>query len=138
MVELKTKKNNADVLDFINAVEDEVQRKDSLKLLHIFTGITKEQPKMWGSAIIGFGHYHYVYESGREGDWMLAAFSPRKAALTLYLTTGFEMNQDLLAKLGKYKLGKGCLYVKRLSDVDESVLTQLIQHSYDEMKKRYA
>lgn len=138
MVELKTKKNNADVLDFINAVEDEVQRKDSLKLLHIFTDVTKEQPKMWGSAIIGFGHYHYVYESGREGDWMLAAFSPRKAALTLYLTTGFEMSQDLLAKLGKYKLGKGCLYVKRLSDVDESALTQLIQHSYDEMKKRYA
>jgi len=138
MAVLKTHKNDASVKDFLNTVDDEAKRADSYKLMQIFEDVTKEVPKMWGSAIIGFGNYHYVYESGREGDWMLAAFSPRKAALTLYLTTGFEMNQDLLAKLGKYKLGKGCLYVKRLSDVDESVLTQLIQHSYDEMKKRYA
>ncbi len=136
MVELKTQKNDASVENFLSTISDETQRADSYKLLEIFAKQTGEEPRMWGSAIVGFGQYHYKYESGREADWMLAGFSPRKAALTLYLSTGFEMDQDLLSKLGKHKLGKGCLYIKRLSDIDEDTLKLLITASYQEMKQR--
>jgi hypothetical protein len=136
MVELKTQKNDASVENFLSTISDETQRADSHKLLEIFAKQTGEEPRMWGSAIVGFGQYHYKYESGREADWMLAGFSPRKAALTLYLSTGFEMDQDLLSKLGKHKLGKGCLYIKRLSDIDEDTLKLLITASYQEMKQR--
>ena len=136
MAELKTQKNDASVENFLSTVSDETQRADSYKLLEIFAKQTGEEPRMWGSAIVGFGQYHYKYESGREADWMLAGFSPRKAALTLYLSTGFEMDQDLLSKLGKHKLGKGCLYIKRLSDIDEDTLKLLITASYQEMKQR--
>lgn len=138
MTELKTKVNDASVNDFLNAVEDEARRADSLTLLKMFKEVTSEEPKMWGAAIVGFGQYRYKYASGQEGDWMLTGFSPRKAAITLYLTTGFEMNQDLLAKLGKHKLGKGCLYIKRLADIDDTVLRQLISLCYKEMKKQGA
>lgn len=136
MAELKTQKNDASVENFLSTVSDETQRADSYKLLEIFAKQTGEEPRMWDSAIVGFGQYHYKYESGREADWMLAGFSPRKAALTLYLSTGFEMDQDLLSKLGKHKLGKGCLYIKRLSDIDEDTLKLLITASYQEMKQR--
>ncbi len=138
MTELKTKVNDASVNDFLNVVEDEAKRADSLTLLKMFKEVTSEEPKMWGAAIVGFGQYRYKYASGQEGDWMLTGFSPRKAAITLYLTTGFEMNQDLLAKLGKHKLGKGCLYIKRLADIDDTVLRQLISLCYKEMKKQGA
>ncbi len=140
MVELKTQKNDADVLDFIHSIEDETKQQDSLKLLKIFGEVTGHEPKMWGTAIIGFDQYHYKSErSTQEGDWPLVAFSPRKAALTLYLTDGgFVLDANLLEKLGKHKLGKGCLYVKRLSDVDNNVLKQLITASYQASKKQHA
>jgi len=96
--------------------------------------ITREEPKMWGSSIVGFGSYHYKGKSGREGDWMLTGFSPRKQFLTLYLMGGFDSAADLLDKLGKYTTGVGCLYIKKLDDVDKQVLIQLVQASVDKMK----
>jgi hypothetical protein len=138
MAELKTKVNDASVDDFINAVEDETKRADSKTLVTLFTKITGEQPKMWGSSIIGFGQYHYKSErSSQEGDWALTGFSPRKQALTLYLMIGYNNYDDLLAKLGKYTTGKGCLYIKRLSDVDMKVLQSLIEKSVAFMRAQY-
>ena len=124
--ELKTKVNEASVTGFLNGVEDEQQRKDSFEILRMMEQVTKEQPKMWGTSIVGFGTYHYKGKSGREGDWMLIGFSPRKQNLTLYLPGGLEQHQRLLSKLGKHSTGKGCLYIKRLSDVDVDVLKQLM------------
>ena len=136
MAELKTKANDGDVDAFLAAVLDEGQRADAAKLLSIFKEITGEQPKMWGTAMVGFGQYHYKSErSSQEGDWLLTGFSPRKVATTLYLTTSFEMKGELLEKLGKHRLGKGCLYIKHLSDVDEKVLRDLIKTSFEEMKR---
>ena len=132
---IKTQQNDASVDRFIDAVEDPQKKADSLRLVQIYKDITGEDPKMWGTAIIGFGQYHYKYASGQEGDWMLGGFSPRKAAITLYLSTGFGPNNDLLAKLGKHKLGKGCLYIAKLADVDEAVLRSLMTESYAEMKR---
>jgi hypothetical protein len=97
--------------------------------------ITMEEPKMWGPSIVGFGNYHYKYESGREGDWFLTGFSPRKASLTLYIMAGFKEYDELLEKLGKHKTGSSCLYVNKLEDVDLKVLTQLIKQSVQKMKK---
>ena len=107
-------------------------------LLKIFTDVLKEKPKMWGSSIVGFGEYHYKSErSAQEGDWPLTAFSIRKAALTVYIMPGFEKQEALMKKLGKYKTGKSCLYIKRLADIDEKVLQQLIVKSVAEMKKKH-
>jgi hypothetical protein len=124
--EVKTKVNDASVTDFLNSVEDEQKRRDCLEIARIMEQATKAQPKMWGTSIVGFGSYHYKGASGREGDWMLIGFSPRKQNLTLYLPGGLEQHQGLLNKLGKHTTGKGCLYVKRLSDVDVDVLKQLM------------
>lgn len=136
MAELKTQKNNASAVDFINTLEDEQKRADSLQLLTLFEDVTGQKPVMWGTSIIGFGEYHYKSErSSQEGDWPLTGFSPRKVALTLYLTTGFAMCEPLLAKLGKHKTGKGCLYIKKLADVDQTVLKELIAGSYADMKR---
>ena len=99
--------------------------------------ITGEDPKMWGPSIVGFGNYHYKYPTGTEGDWMLTGFSPRKQALTLYIMAGFTEYDDLMAKLGKYKIGKSCLYVKRLADVDEKILCKLVKNSISAIKERY-
>lgn len=139
MAELKTKKNNSSVSAFINSVDDEQKRKDSLELLKIFEEIAKEKPKMWGSSIIGFGEYHYKSERSRqEGDWMLTGFSPRKANISLYMCDGGLNNfKDLLEKLGPHKTGSGCLYIKRLSDVDEKILRKIIKEAFKEMKKRH-
>ena len=137
MAELKTKLNDKSVEDFLNTVEDEQKRKDSFELLKIMREISGEPAKMWGSAIVGFGSYHYVYASGREGDWMLSGFSPRKASITLYLMAGFDQMGDELASLGKHKVGKGCLYVKSLSDIDEKVLRKMIKKSIAIIRKRY-
>ena len=137
MAELKTKLNDKSVEDFLNTVEDEQKRKDSFELLKIMQEISGEPAKMWGSAIVGFGSYHYVYASGREGDWMLSGFSPRKASITLYLMAGFDQMGDELASLGKHKVGKGCLYVKSLSDIDEKVLRKMIKKSIAIIRKRY-
>ncbi len=138
MAELKTQKNDANVGAFIDAIEDPAKRADSHKLVEIFEEVTGDPAVMWGTSIIGFGQYHYKYESGREAGWMLVGFSPRKAAFSLYLTTGFDMAPELLAGLGKHKIGKGCLYITRLGDVDEKVLRKLISYSYKEMQKRWA
>lgn len=139
MSEIKTTVNDASVKDFINAVPDETKRKDGFTLLKIFTDITGEKPKMWGSSIIGFGQYHYKSErSKQEGDWPLTAFSPRKQSLTLYIMLGFADYADLLKKLGKHKTSVGCLYINKLADVDQAVLKQLIKKSFMAMKQKYA
>lgn len=126
MAENKTKQTQASVLDFIDTIPDPQKRQDSFDILGMMQKVTGMEPKMWGHAIIGFGSVHYKYESGREGDMPLIAFSPRKQNLTLYLMGGFEQHAGLLAKLGKHSLGKGCLYIKRLSAVDRSILEQLM------------
>jgi hypothetical protein len=136
---IKTLVNDASVEDFINSVPDAVKREDSFKLLEIFSRITGEKPKMWGTSIIGFGQYHYKSErSSQEGDWPLTGFSPRKQSLTLYIMLGFEDFTDLLKDLGKFKTSKGCLYINKLADVDQSVLEKLIKQSFVATKKQYS
>ena len=130
MAELKTKLNDASIEDFLNTVEDEQKRKDYLEIVKIMKQVTKEEPKMWGPSIIGFGSYHYKYESGREGDMMQIGFSPRKQNITLYVGLGDNTENPLLKKLGKHTTGKGCLYIKKLADVDKKVLQNLITNSY--------
>ena len=129
MAELKTKKTSASVGAFLDAVPDATTRKDCRTLVQMMKKATKAQPKMWGPSIVGFGDYRYKYESGREGDWFRAGFSPRKNALTLYVMSGFPKHAELMSKLGKHKTGKGCLYIKQLADVDMRVLEQLIERS---------
>jgi hypothetical protein len=131
MAEPKTKVTNQDPKDFLNTIEPEQKRKDSFALLDIFAKVTGEKPVMWGSSIVGFGKHHYKSERSRqEGDWLLVGFSPRKQNLTLYIMHGNEENQDLLTKLGKHKVGGGCLYINKLSDVDQKVLETLIEKSF--------
>jgi hypothetical protein len=137
MAEPKTKKNDASVAEFLAAIEDEKRRADSEVVLKMMKSVTRAEPKMWGSSIVGFGSYHYVYASGREGDWPLVGFSPRKQALTLYLMTGFDHYGELMEKLGKFKTGKGCLYIKKMEDVDTKVLKQLVTESVRYLKKIY-
>lgn len=138
MSTIKTTVNDASAEDFINRVENDTRREDGFTLLKIFTKITGEQPKMWGSSIIGFGQYHYKSEkSSQEGDWPLVGFSPRKQSLTLYIMPGFDAYAELLDKLGKYKVSKGCLYLNKLADVDMQVLEALIKQSYLDMKETH-
>ena len=135
MGELKTKKNDASVRDFLDSVENETRRKDSLKLLEMFTRLTCETPKMWGSSIVGFGQYHYKSErSSQEGDWPLVGFSPRKQNLTLYVIGQYDL-EDLLNNLGKHKTSVGCLYINKLEDVDTSVLEKIIDVAYKESRR---
>ena len=129
MAELKTKKTNASVSAFLNSIEDEQKRKDSKTIAKVMKEITGKKPEMWGKSIVGFGRYRYKYASGQEGDWFLTGFSPRKQALTLYIMSGFSNEEPLLKKLGKFKTGKACLYVKRLDDIDMKTLRQLIKRS---------
>ena len=136
MTELKTKVNQASVTEFLDSIADDAQRTDSYTLVELLRTATKTEPKMWGNSIIGFGDYHYVGKSGREGDWFLAGLSPRKQTLTLYMLGGWEQHDELLAKLGKYSLGKGCLYIKRLEDVDMSILNKLIVEAVKRAKKQ--
>src|SRR5690349_24821894 len=131
MADIQTKVNEASVEEFLNKVENEQKRKDCLEIIQIMKQVTEKEPKMWGPAIIGFGSYHYKYESGREGDMPQIAFSPRKQNLTLYIGVGHNTENPLLEKLGKYTTGKGCLYVKKLADVDRSVLQALIINSFE-------
>jgi hypothetical protein len=128
-VELKTKATDQSVLDFINGIEDERRRQECLTILELMRKATRAEPKMWGTSIVGFGDYHYVYASGREGDYFVTGFSPRKQNLTLYAVGGWEQHGPLLKKLGKHKLGKGCLYINKLQDVDLATLKQLINQS---------
>ena len=134
--ELKTKVNDVSVEGFLNSVADEQKREDCFEILKLMKQVTKETPRMWGSSIVGFGSYHYVGKSGREGDWMLTGFSPRKQNLTLYLMGGFDSEKDLLKKLGKYKTSVGCLYIKKLEDVDKKVLKELVTASVKKMKSQ--
>jgi len=138
MAELKTKVNKASVDKFIKSIKDDRVREDCYKILDIMQKATKAEPKMWGTSIIGFGSYHYKYASGREGDWMLTGFSPRKQNLTLYIMPGFENYGSLLKDLGKHATGKSCLYIKKLDDVDLKVLKELVTKSVKHMKKSNA
>lgn len=134
--DLKTKVTDASVIDFIHTVENEQKREDAFHLLDIFILITGEQPRIWGPSIIGFGTYHYKYASGQEGDFMATGFSPRKAKHSIYIMSGFDAHPKLMAKLGKYKTGKSCLYVNKLSDIDLDVLKELIHESYVWIKNK--
>lgn len=134
--ELKTKKTEASVEDFLNDIADQTVREDCRKIAGLMQKATGAEPQMWGASIVGFGSLHLKYESGRELDWMEIGFSPRKANLTLYLTYGAHTEPELLAKLGKHKTGQGCLYVKRLSDIDEEVLEQLIKKSVENTRRK--
>ena len=137
MANLKTKQNNASVTAFLNSIEDRQKRADAKKVASMMRAATGSRAKMWGTAIVGFGSYHYKYASGREGDWMLVGFSPRKLNLTLYIMPGFKAFDAQLAKLGKHSTGKSCLYIKRLADVDENVLEKLIVDSVKHMRSKY-
>ncbi|MEX0787695.1 MAG: DUF1801 domain-containing protein [Anaerolineales bacterium] len=134
MAELKTKKNQASVESFLKRIPDPVQREDSRAVLRMMKDITRLEPKMWGTSIIGFGDYHYKYATGREGDTFLTGFSPRKGTLTLYIGQGFEAHAPLMKKLGTHKTGVGCLYIKKLDDVDLPTLRQLVRASVARMK----
>lgn len=138
MAELKTKKTNASVTAFLNKVKNKQRKEDCFVVLEMMKEITGDEPKMWGPSIVGFGTYHYVYASGREGDWMITGFSPRAQSLTLYIMSGFNKHDELMSKLGKYKTGKSCLYISKLEDVDTAILKQLIKSSVQSMKKRYS
>jgi hypothetical protein len=130
-VEIKTIENEISVLDFINTVEEESKRKDSIELMKIMEEITKSPAKMWGPAIIGFSKYHYKYESGREADMLRVGFSPRKDAMALYIGANSEENLDIISNLGKYKTGKSCLYVKKLSDINIEVLKEITKRGFE-------
>ena len=133
MAELKTKQTNASVEKFLNQIPDETRREDCFQIAKIMEEITGNKPKMWGPSIVGFGTYHYKYASGREGDWPISAFSPRKQDLTLYIMPGFEQYADLMKQLGKHRTGKSCLYIKRLSDIHVPTLKKLIRDSVKRM-----
>ena len=135
MYKPKTTETSASVQKFLDAVADETQRADSWKLVEMMTKATGAQPKMWGPTIVGFGNFHYQYESGHEGDTCLLGFSPRKAAISLYLTCQLDRHAKLLAKLGKHSAGKGCLYVKRLADIDLKVLEALMAEGLAEARR---
>ncbi len=133
----KTTKNRRSVAKFLNAVENETRRNDAWKILEVMEQETGEKAAMWGASLIGFGSYHYQYESGREGDFMLVGFSPRKQNLVLYIMPGFANYEPLMEKLGKHKTGKSCLYINKLDDVHLPTLRKLIRESVKWMKKKY-
>lgn len=137
MAKIKTVATSADVVEFIASAEPEQRKKDGLRLLEILRKNTGFEPCMWGPSIIGFGSYHYKYETGHEGDMPLVGFSPRKSALVLYLAEDFKDRAGLLAKLGKHKAGKACIYISKLDDIDSSVLLQLVKSSMEEIQKKH-
>jgi hypothetical protein len=138
MVELKTKLNDRSVEAFLNSVADEKKRQDCLIILELMKQVTNAVPKMWGDSIVGFGNYHYKYQSGREGEWFLTGFSPRKQNLTLYIMAGFDRYDALLEKLGKFKTGKSCLYIKKIEDIDLPTLRELVEQSVEHLTKSNA
>ena len=138
MAKNKTQETEYAVIDFLNSIEGEQKRKDSLELIRIFKEVSGFEPKMWGPSIIGFGSYHFKYESGREDEAPLVGFSPRKAAISLYFSSDIEGQQAiLLSQLGKFKNGKSCIYIKKLADVKEDILKALTQESIDFIQKKY-
>jgi hypothetical protein len=134
MAQNKTMKNDGSVDDYLSSVANERRREDAFTVLKLMKKVTGEEPKMWGSALIGFGEYHYQYESGREGDFFLTGFAPRKQNLVVYIMPGFEHYDALLERLGKHKIGKSCLYINKLADVDLEVLGELVQRSMAHME----
>lgn len=133
----KTQETSEDVFQFIEFVENEQKRIDSLKIIELMSDLTRAKPKMWGPSIIGFGNYHYKYASGREGDFFRIGFSPRKQNISLYIMSGFSHYEELLKKLGKHKTGKSCLYINRLDDISEAVLVEIMSRSLDYMRLKY-
>ncbi len=135
----KTQATKTDPADFIATIEPEKKRADAKALLSLFNKVTGLEPVMWGPSIIGYGRYHYKYESGREGEFLMTGFSPRKTSLTLYIMPGYEFGNmpDKLKRLGKHKLGKSCLYINKLDDVDQDVLAEIITAGVEDMRARY-
>ncbi len=131
MAELKTKANSASVIEFIESIESEQKKQDSYRLLELMKELSGEEPKMWGDSIIGFSDVHLKYASGRELDWFKVGFSPRKKAISFYSMHYYDESSDLLQRLGKHKHGKSCIYINKLSDINEDVLKELIQNSLD-------
>jgi hypothetical protein len=134
MSNLKTKPTDKNVIDFLNKVENSTKRKDSFEILELMREITNEEPIMWGDSIIGFGSYHYKYKTGREGDTFLIGFSPRKQSISLYIMSGFEKFEDKLKKIGKHRIGKVCLYINKLKDIDVPILKELMDDSVKLLK----
>lgn len=137
MAENKTRATSASVSAFLSGIEDRQQRSDLKKVAAMMRRATGERPRMWGPAIVGYGSYHYRYDSGREGDFMITGYAPRKQAMAIYILPGFERFGNLMERLGKFKTGKSCLYIKRLADVDEQVLERLIRDAVKYMREHY-
>ena len=135
MAELKTKRNDQSVETFLNRIADAKKRRDAFVIVDLMRKVTQAEPKMWGSSIVGFGSYHFKYASGREGDWFITGFSPRKQNLTLYIMPGFEQYGALLKKIGKHKTGKACLYINKIDDIDLPTLKELVKQSAKHMTK---
>lgn len=135
MSELKTQPNQGSVKDFMDQIEPVSKKEDCKVLLHLLGKITKEEPVMWGDSIVGFGRYHYKYKTGREGDWYVTGFSPRKANLTIYCPGGFAKSEPLLKQLGKHKTSAGCIYIKKLKDIDLSTLEEVVINSIDQLNE---
>ncbi|MEM9472023.1 MAG: DUF1801 domain-containing protein [Pseudomonadota bacterium] len=133
----KTKPTAAAVDEFLNSIEHETRRADGFALLELFNRVTGLKPKMWGPSIVGYGRYHYKYESGREGDFLITGFSPRKSALSVYIMPGYRDMSDKLARLGKHKTGKSCLYINKLADIDAAVLEEIVLDGMAYMKANY-
>lgn len=136
MSELKTQKNDASIVAFLNSIENEKRKKDAFTLLELMKKISQSEPNMWGTSIIGFGNYHYKYASGKEGDWFLTGFSPRKQSLSLYIMSDYGRYEEILSRLGKHKTSKGCLYINKLEDVNMDVLHELIESSVQHMQSK--
>ncbi|MFD0750097.1 DUF1801 domain-containing protein [Mucilaginibacter calamicampi] len=134
----KTTENDGSVVDFLNSVADETKRSDSFKIVELIEQHTGLPAKMWGPAIVGFGSYHYVYESGREGDAPLFGFSPRANNISLYLSSGFSRREELLARFGRYTEAKACVYIRKLTDVDTEVLKTMAEESMMHIKEKYS
>ncbi len=137
MAELKTKENSASVKDFLNAIENEQKRADCLGVQKVMEEATGQKAKMWGTSIVGFGSYHYKYDSGHEGDMCKVGFSPRKANITLYISMGTKTDPELLKKLGKHKVSGSCLHINKLADIDKVILKKMVKDAYDGMTKQY-
>lgn len=135
MASNKTVETDHSVEEFLNQVSEEKKRRDSFVILELMKQVTGLEPKMWGDSMVGFGSYHYKYASGREGDYFLVGFSPRKQNLTLYIMAGFEAYEELLKNLGRFKTGKSCLYINRIEDIDLAVLRKLVEQSVEHMRK---
>lgn len=137
MAKNKTTENNSSVEDFINKVKDETRRNNCFTLIKLLQGQTKLEPKMWGPSIVGFGSYHYKYDTGREGDAPLIAFSPRASSIALYLSGSFEQREELLAKFGKHKTDRGCIHIKTLADIDVAVFQQMVSNHLKYMQQQH-